>query len=210
MRWGLVGASGNMGVELQKLLGGPHLACDERGCQGEGPLDVIFDFSSPSATHQVCRLVREHRCALVSGTTGLTEEQEKEIIALSQEVAVVRASNFSLGVAVMTKMASLLDEALSSWDCEVLETHHSAKKDAPSGTAKTLATALHRPVMPKSLRLGGVPGDHVLLWASADEMICLSHRAINRSLFARGALLAAQKLLEKPAGLYPFHQLIGV
>lgn len=199
-----------MGVELQKLLGEPHLACDERGCQGEGPLDLIFDFSSPQAQELVCRLVREHRCALVSGTTGLTEEQEKEIIALSQEVPVVRASNFSLGVAVMTKMASLLDAALASWDCEVIETHHSAKKDAPSGTAKTLASALHRSVAPKSLRLGGVPGDHVILWASADEMVTLSHRALNRSLFARGALLAAQKLLHQPAGLYPLNQLIGV
>lgn len=210
LRWGMVGASGRMGNALTGLLGKPALSCDLAGCRGEGPLDVLFDFSRPEATARVVQLVKHHRCPLVSGTTGLNEDQESEIARLAPLVPLCRAANFSRGVALLVSLAGKIDRALHDWDAEILEAHHSAKVDAPSGTALALAAQLTRPVQPKALRLGGLPGDHALYWASAEEIICVSHRTVDRSALARGAVTAAMALQNKPAGNYNFASLIGV
>lgn len=210
LRWGMVGFSGRMGKELTKLLGRPILCCDQSGCKGEGPLDVLFDFSRPDATDTVIELTRRYHCPLVSGTTGLNDEQERRLTCLSATVPLCRSSNFSRGIALLISLAGKIDRALHDWDAEILEAHHSAKVDAPSGTALSLAAQLGRPVQPKALRMGGLPGDHALYWASSEELICLSHRTISRAALARGAVAAALALQNKPAGTYRFASLIGV
>lgn len=209
MKWGLCGASGRMGAELKKLMpDAPCLTLDESGLIEKDRPDVIFDFSSAAAADQVIALCQKHGAALISGTTALSAGQEEALRRLGDQVTVVRGTNFSLGIALMTALAKKIDRALADWDVAITETHHSAKKDAPSGTALTLAAALSRPCAPVSLRLGGVPGDHTALWGNSGEVLSLSHRALNRSVFALGAIKAAEKALNHPKGYFTFHELI--
>jgi len=194
--------------------------------------DVLVDFSAPSALQASLDRAVAAGIPILVGTTGLDDLSGRRIAAAAQEVAVLRAANTSLGVALLAELVERAAAALGpEWDVEILEMHHRAKADAPSGTALTLGDAAARGRGTKlkaekgragtglkreegavgfaSLRGGTVAGDHDVIFAGPEERLILSHRAENRMIFARGALAAARFLAGKPAGLYSMRDVIA-
>ncbi|MHB2026163.1 MAG: 4-hydroxy-tetrahydrodipicolinate reductase [Elusimicrobiota bacterium] len=168
---------------------------------------AVVDFSTPEASLRVLSCAVQARAAAVIGTTGFSAVQSAQIVVLSRKVPVFLSPNFSRGAAVVERAARQAAVALDGYDAAILEIHHKAKKDAPSGTAMRLAKAL-KEVRPDgdvpivSQRLGGVVGDHVVILAGPRERIEIIHRAHSRELFAQGALDAALWLSRKKPGLY--------
>lgn len=189
--------------------------------------DVLVDFSTPAATLQRLAECVKTKTPAVICTTGLGDGEMRKIREASKKIAVLQASNTSVGVAALMRavpeLARLLGEA---YDIEIVEAHHRGKKDAPSGTAITLAQrlaaatgrawpddftfgrkggdALRRPleIGIHAVRGGGVVGEHTVIFASDDDVITVTHRAGSRDLFARGALRAAGFVAKAPPGLY--------
>jgi 4-hydroxy-tetrahydrodipicolinate reductase len=161
--------------------------------------DVVIDFSLPPALPALCDALAHRGIPLVSGTTGLDAEAEAALNRLAEQVPVLWAPNFSLGVMVLTRLARDAARWLADHDVGIIDTHHRAKRDAPSGTALRLGEAIAevrgRPPEYACLRVGGVIGDHVVVLAGPDETLELRHHAQDRRLFARGALTAARWLL---------------
>ena len=167
--------------------------------------DVAIDFSLPRGFDGILALCAERQAALVSGTTGLEPAQRAALQSAAARIPVAWASNFSLGVAVLTDLVERAARTLAGWDCDIVEAHHTRKQDAPSGTALSLgAAAEHGGATPRyaSLRAGDIVGEHLVQFAGAGERIELVHRATNRDIFARGALHAARRLVGRTPGLY--------
>jgi len=194
--------------------------------------DVIVDFSAPAALQASLDRAVSAGIPILIGTTGLDDLATKRIAQAAQEVAVLRAANTSLGIAVLSDLVERAAAVLGEdWDIEIVEMHHRMKADAPSGTALALGEAAARGRGGKaseeqfragtglsrqrgaigfaSLRGGTVPGDHDVVFAGPEERVVLSHRAESRMIFARGALAAARFLHSKPAGLYSMRDVIG-
>lgn len=233
------GANGRMGRALQMLLHDDArfelmAMVNASDAWGNAPkLDVVIDFSSAIGFDAALTHCRDGRVAFVSGTTGLGAAQRVAIDAAAREIPVLCASNFSLGVAVLTRLVREAAAALPDWDMEILETHHARKLDAPSGTALALgrtAAEARRHAFDEvavlsregqvgarpdgaigfaSLRAGDVIGEHTVMLATAGERLELSHRATDRAIFARGALHAAAWIAGKPAGAYKVDDVIS-
>ncbi len=198
--------------------------------------DVVIDFSTPEASLELAQACAERGGpALVIGSTGFTPEQLAGIEAAADKVAVVRSGNFSLGVNILIGLVEHAAQRLDArdWDVEVLEAHHRRKVDAPSGTALMLgeAVANGRDVdladvraAPRdgvgvarnegeigfaALRAGGIIGEHSVIFASDDETLTLSHSAVDRSLFAKGAVVAAAWVRSRKPGLYDMQDVLG-
>ena len=194
--------------------------------------DVLVDFSAPAALQASLERATAAAIPILVGTTGLDELANRRIAQAAEQVAVLRAANTSLGVAILSDLVERAARVLgSSWDIEVLEMHHRHKADAPSGTALALGEAAARgrgnPLRAErgrdgtglkreegaigfaSLRGGTVPGEHDVIFAGPEERLILSHRADSRMIFARGALAAARFLVGKPAGNYSMRDVIG-
>jgi len=177
--------------------------------------DVAIDFSQADSSDEICRAALKHGKPLVIGTTGHSQQQRKTIEQTAQSVTIVLASNFSVGVNVLfwltQKAAELLGE---DFNPEIVETHHTMKKDAPSGTAKTLADILravrNSEIPIQSIREGDVVGEHIVIFSGPGESLELRHRAANRGIFAGGALRAAKWIVDKPAGLYSMQNVLGL
>ena len=177
--------------------------------------DVAIDFSQADSSDEICRAALKHGKPLVIGTTGHSQQQRKTIEQTAQSVTIVLASNFSVGVNVLfwltQKAAELLGE---DFNPEIVETHHTMKKDAPSGTAKTLGEilkAVRSSEIPiQSVREGDVVGEHAVIFSGPGESLELTHRAANRGIFAAGALRAAKWVINKPPGLYSMQQVLGL
>ena len=179
--------------------------------------NVIIDFSHAGAIAEVCRVAAQYRTPAVIGTTGHSPEQKEMIQSAAKEAAIVYASNFSVGVNVLFAVTSKAAELLGdSFDVRISETHHTRKKDAPSGTAKTLAETIkaarkaQRDVPIESIREGEVVGDHTVFFNGSGEQLELTHRASTREIFARGALRAAEWVVGKPPGLYSMRDVLGL
>ncbi len=195
--------------------------------------DVLVDFSVPVALAASLDRAVAAGIPILVGTTGLDDFADSRIAEAARHVAVLRAANTSLGVALMADLVERSARVLGAeWDVEIVEMHHRAKADAPSGTAIALGeaaargrgidlealsdrgrvgTALKRregAIGFASLRGGTVAGDHDVIFAGAQERLILSHRAESRAIFARGALAAARFLHGKPAGLYSMRDVI--
>lgn len=194
----------------QRVLDGvPFFAASE--LSGAPPFDVAIDFSLPEGFDQVLALCQSRGAALVSGTTGLADSQRAALGTASGRIPVLWAANFSLGVAVLAELVERAAAALKGWDVDVVEAHHTQKKDAPSGTAIALGDAAGSSgasVNYASLRAGDIVGEHTVQFTGAGERIELIHRAGNRDVFARGALHAACRLAGKPAGTYQVRDLL--
>lgn len=166
--------------------------------------DVAIDFSLPDAFDGILAACVARRVALVSGTTGLSPAQVEAMDRAGATIPVLWASNFSLGVAVLEDLVRRAARALADWDADIVEAHHVHKKDAPSGTALTLgrAIAVGGGQTPRyaSLRAGDIVGEHTVQFSGPGERIELIHRATDRDIFARGALSAALRLVQRPAG----------
>jgi 4-hydroxy-tetrahydrodipicolinate reductase len=197
--------------------------------------DAVIDFTSPASTVEFAGLAAQARIVHVIGTTGCAPDDVAKITAASRHARVVMSGNMSLGVNLLGVLVRQAAAALSAkgWDIEVLEMHHSKKVDAPSGTALLLGQEAAKgrgidladnsirvrdghtgareegTIGFATLRGGGVIGDHQVIFANDAEMITLSHRANDRSLFAQGALAAARWAFDKKPGLYDMHDVLG-
>jgi 4-hydroxy-tetrahydrodipicolinate reductase len=174
--------------------------------------DVLIDFSQPEAFDAVINICLTRKIALISGTTGIHETQRQQLNDLARNVPVLWASNFSIGVAVLNDLVERAAKALNHWDINITETHHVHKKDAPSGTALTLGKAVQagagKTPSYSSHREGEVIGDHTVQLSASGEFIQLRHNALDRDIFAAGALEAAVRIYQKPNGLYQFSDLL--
>ena len=177
--------------------------------------DVVIDFSQADSIHEICQAASQHGKSLVIGTTGHSPKQRKTIEEAADSVPIVLASNFSVGVNVLFWLAQKTAELLGGdFNPEIVETHHKMKKDAPSGTAKTLAEilkAVRKSEIPiQSIREGDVVGEHTINFGGPGERLELTHRAANRGIFALGALRAAKWIINKPPGLYSMQDVLGL
>jgi 4-hydroxy-tetrahydrodipicolinate reductase len=183
-----------------------------RELSGVPAFDVLVDFSQPEAFDRALALAVARKTGFVSGTTGLTDAQREALVEAAGQVPACWASNFSLGVAVLARLVRQAGQALAGWDCDIIETHHAGKVDAPSGTALTLGAAAGAGgAEPRyaSLRAGDIVGEHVVQFTGIGERIELVHRATSRDIFARGALHAAARLPGREPGLYRVEDLLG-
>ncbi|WP_423162813.1 4-hydroxy-tetrahydrodipicolinate reductase [Stenotrophomonas maltophilia] len=178
---------------------------------GAPVFDVAIDFSLPEGFDPMLALCVERGAGLVSGTTGISSTQRQALEAAAASIPLVWASNFSLGVAVLDELVERAAQALAGWDCDIVESHHTQKKDAPSGTALTLGAAAQRGGAEPhyaSLRAGDIVGEHLVQFTGPGERIELVHRATNRDIFARGALFAARQLQGRAPGSYRVRDLL--
>lgn len=190
--------------------GTPYFAASELA--GVPAFDVAIDFSLPEGFDPVLALCRERGVGLVTGTTGISDAQQAALDAASGQIPLVWATNFSLGVAVLAELVERAAQALPGWDCDIVESHHVHKKDAPSGTALTLGEAAEQGgAEPRyaSLRAGDIIGEHFVQFTGLGERVELVHRATNRDIFARGALHAARQLQGRAPGRYRVRDLLG-
>ncbi len=195
----------------QRVVDGvPHFAVAE--LQGVPAFDVAIDFSLPHGFDTILALCIARGAGLVSGTTGIEPPQREALEAASSRIPVLWSANFSLGVAVLSELVERAAAALPGWSCDIVESHHVHKKDAPSGTALALgACAEQGAATPRyaSLRAGDIVGEHSVQFTGLGERIELVHRATNRDIFARGALHAARQLAGRPPGQYRLRDVLA-
>ena len=174
--------------------------------------DVAIDFTLPAALPGVLDACVASQTALVSGVTGLTDADHAALSAAAATIPLLHEHNLSVGVHVLTALLAHASEWLPpEFSCELVETHHSGKRDAPSGTALSLVDAVgDRPVTTHSLRGGGVIGEHTVHYLGPMERLSLTHRADDRRVFAAGALNAARWLVrQRPGGVFRIADCIG-
>jgi 4-hydroxy-tetrahydrodipicolinate reductase len=244
----LVGAAGRMGRAIeQAVTDAPEFALKARverrdrwpaGASGWSEAaaavlaagDVAVDFSSPGVCVALARLCSERGAGLVTGTTGLDAAGEELLQAAAARVPVLRAANFSLGMAVLRRaLATALDALPPGWDVEIVERHHRMKADSPSGTALALAADAAarggevrcgrgrgrtgpRPageIGVHAIRGGTWVGDHTVLLAGEGEWLELRHVVQDRQAFAHGALAAARFVAGAQPGLYTLEDVAG-
>jgi 4-hydroxy-tetrahydrodipicolinate reductase len=220
----LIGAAGRMGKTVRDLAQGDSEIEIAAQCDLGDAIDasmencdVAIDFSHANAIAEICRAALQHSKSLVIGTTGHSQEERRTIEETTHSVPVVFASNFSVGVNVLFWLTRKTAELLGSdFRPEIIETHHKMKKDAPSGTAKTLGEILRSvdktqpEIRIRSIREGEVVGEHTVLFSGRSEQLELTHRAASREIFARGALRAAKWIVAKPPGLYSMQDVLGL
>ena len=201
-------------------------------CDGEA--DCVIDFSLPEATDKTLDYCRRHQVSLVLGTTGINAQQKQTLTTLSQQVPVVYATNMSVGMnvlfATVGKIAKLLGE---QYDIEIVEQHHRFKKDAPSGSALSLAESIceatdrtsdclvhgrhgndalreQGTIGMHAVRAGDITGIHSITYGTLGETITVNHTAHSRDTFIGGALRAATWLKDKTPGFYSMRDVLGI
>jgi 4-hydroxy-tetrahydrodipicolinate reductase len=198
--------------------------CDIKG-------HVIIDFSRPSALDHIIALGKKNNAGIVVATTGLDPHHQTQLLEASKEIPILLSSNMSLGVNLLLELVQKAAHVLSlQYDIEIIEKHHNAKVDSPSGTAFMIADAINAVLKEKkdyvferassqkkrepkelgmiSMRGGTIVGEHEVIFAGPDEIIEITHKAYSRDIFARGALNAAQFLKDKKPGMYSMNDLI--
>ena len=222
VRVALIGARGRMGQTIVDLANNdPKIDIVAQCDLGDAiepaikNCDAAIDFSNANAIDEICGTALKHGKALVVGTTGHSPQQRQLIEKAAKSLPIVFASNFSVGVNALFALTRRAAEILSSeFTPEIVETHHTKKKDAPSGTAKTLAEVLKAagkgdaPI--QSIREGDVVGEHAVTFVGPSERLELTHRAGSREIFARGALRAAEWVVGKSPGLYSMQDVLGL
>jgi 4-hydroxy-tetrahydrodipicolinate reductase len=200
-----------------------------------GRCDVVIDFSSHNATPGIAELCAQQGKAMIIGTTGLDDAARSRITNCASRIPIVLASNFSTGVNTLFWLARKAAEILGpGYDLEIVEMHHRLKKDAPSGTARSLAdilAAVRQQQLAKvarhgregivgertpeeigihAVRGGDVVGDHTVIFATPGERVELTHKASSRETFANGALRAALWVARQQPGLYDMQDVLGL
>lgn len=171
-------------------------------------VDIIIDFSSNALCMQAVEFALKNKCVFITGTTALSNKTKNRINVLSKSVAVCVATNFSQGMSVVYEIAKYAIEHLSQFDVGLVELHSCLKKDAPSGTAKKIASLLSIKNV-HSLRGGDVAGVHTIYLLGKGEEITITHRAYTKEIFAYGALQAAKIICNKSSGLYSIEELFN-
>ncbi len=197
--------------------------------------DALIDFSAHTSTTDIAGLCARHKKAIVIGTTGHSDDEKNSVLKFKTKIPIVWASNFSTGVNTLFWLTRNAAEILGTdFDLEIVEMHHRLKKDAPSGTAKSLAeilAAVRKQQLEKvarhgrvgivgertaaeigihSIRGGDVVGDHTVIFANAGERLELTHKASSRDTFANGALRAALWVVKQKPGLYDMQDVLGL
>ncbi len=236
----LNGSKGRMGQAIQAIAASEEVevvAAVDAGDALDGALEaceVVIDFSFHEATLPLAQKAAEHGKPLVIGTTGHSAEEKEAIAALTGQIPMVWAGNFSTGVNLLFYLVGKAAKILArDYHPEIIEMHHRHKIDAPSGTAEHLLEIVReaRGLTPEqtrhgregvvgarpddeigmhALRGGDVVGDHTVMFAGPGERIELTHKASDRRIFAQGALRAAHWVLGKPPGLYRIEDVLGL
>lgn len=226
-----------LGVDLGALVGEPQVG---KTVDASPPADfagaaAVIDFTAPAASVETAAKAAQSGIAHIIGSTGFSDAETAALNDAASRIPIVKSGNMSLGVNLL---AALVEEAArrlsDTYDIEIFEAHHRRKADAPSGAAYMLAeaAAAGRGIDLKSaaagvdsgragarargaigfsvFRGGGVIGEHSVSFAAEDEVVTLSHSAIDRGLFARGAIAAAQWALVRPPGLYSMRDVLGL
>lgn len=190
--------------------------------------DVIIDFSHHSTTNDLLKYAISKKLPCVISTTGQTEEEKKAIIDASKIIPIFHSANMSIGIAILADFARKVAAYLPDANIEIVEKHHNQKLDAPSGTALMIADSIKKSrqeaeyvygrhghgkrtdneIGIHALRLGNIVGEHEVIINTGNEAITLKHEAYSRSLFADGALTAAEFLVGKPAGMYDMNAIV--
>ncbi len=224
--------SGNFaGVEY---IGGTTLVSgDEEIANIFQQADVIIDFTAPTASMNHARLAAAHGTAMVIGTSGLSEENEAELKELSKHIPIILAANTSVGVNLLIALVEEAAKRLNNaWDAEILDVHHKHKVDAPSGTSYALARAIEKGRNESakltlsreghtgareqgsigfSVQRGGdVIAENAAIFFGEGERLEITHRAQDRSIFAKGAIKAALWLESKEPGFYAMRDVLGI
>ncbi|MGD2133688.1 MAG: 4-hydroxy-tetrahydrodipicolinate reductase [Maricaulaceae bacterium] len=231
--------SGAVGMDLATFSSGErdvHVAATDDLETAVGNADVLIDVSTATAAAEHAeKLAARGGPAMIIGATGFEPEEDEAIENAAKSIPIVKARNFSIGVSLLAALVEQTAKALDQdWDIEIVEMHHRAKRDAPSGTALMLGEAAaagrgveldERAVKARegmtgarstgaigfaTLRGGGVVGDHEVRFAASEEMLTLSHRALDRTIFARGALTAARWIKGRAPGLYDMRDVVGL
>lgn len=238
---GICGLKGRMGEEIKRCLNGDKEANLAFGIDKEGDLKDLFsrstliiDFSAPSGTKALLESAKTSPKPLLIGTTGLDEKIFDLMQEASASMPVFYATNMSLGVAVLNFLATQAATLLKNFDIEITEMHHRHKKDAPSGTAMTLAQSIagarklnlqkvrvsgrdgfvgarsKDEIAVMSLRGGDIVGRHTVGFYEDGEFLELSHNATSRATFAKGAITIAKWLYSQKAGYYTMNDFLGL
>ncbi|PCJ57634.1 MAG: 4-hydroxy-tetrahydrodipicolinate reductase [Planctomycetota bacterium] len=262
IKLGLNGASGRMGKRISALINqdkncklvsaieypeSPDLGKDIGDINGEGSMGVkisheldttaecLIDFSQPNSTIKMAQVCQKNKIAFVTGTTGLNDAQLKELKDLSEQIPILIGSNMSIGVNLLFRFASQIAKALGDdYDIEIIEKHHRFKKDAPSGTALSIAESIaegikrdlkevgiygregqvgertQKEIALHSVRAGDIVGEHTIIYGALGETIELTHRAHTRDTFASGAIKAGKWLANKDPGLYTMYDVLNL
>lgn len=230
----LIGSSGKMGKAIIDIASQKHeiigfdkkdicnLFHDERKIG-----DVLVDFSSSEITNDLCDYISKTHTPAVIGTTGQTQKELQKIQQTSETLPILLSGNMSLGIALFAKHLQELMKFFPLAQVDILETHHTEKKDAPSGTALLLGNAVQKVTHGKvivgnsvakrkcgdiyvlSRRMGKIVGEHTVFIHTENETFTLSHSAENRKIFAEGALSGCEFVLKKEKGLFSVDDLIG-
>lgn len=193
--------------------------------------DVIIDFSVPVATFKILEYAKKEKIPTVIATTGFTQEEDEIIKDYSKYIPVFKSANMSVDINLMAKIVSELAKVLNNTDIEIVETHHNRKVDSPSGTALFLADTMNsalgdsmnyvynrhdnrkkrekNEIGISSIRGGNIVGEHSVKFFAENEMFEVKHICYSRSVFAEGALKAAEFLAKKTPGLYGMNDLLG-
>ncbi|MBQ4090860.1 MAG: 4-hydroxy-tetrahydrodipicolinate reductase [Clostridia bacterium] len=191
--------------------------------------DCIIDFSHHSATEALLNYAKDNGIPVVLATTGHDERESSLITEAAKSIAIFHSANMSLGVALLCELAKTTARTFPDADIEIIEKHHNRKLDAPSGTALLLARELQKirehafftfgrqgqakrdknEIGVHAIRIGNIVGEHEVIVGTDTQTITLKHEAHSRTLFAEGALAAAEFIISKPAGLYDMHSMIG-
>jgi 4-hydroxy-tetrahydrodipicolinate reductase len=256
MKFGIVGATGRVGQLLMKIIKEKNLELGSVIFEGSANgvvfpqntvitndwktflenCDVVIDFSAPVATEAMVTTAIENKMnkALVIATTGLDDHQKNLIIKASEVMPVLYATNMSLGVAVLNKVVEQVSSILRDFDIEITEMHHRYKKDAPSGTALTLAEHCAKArnldlnkvrvsgrdgiigertkdeIAVMALRGGDIVGRHTVGFYNDGEFLEFNHTATSRETFAQGAVKVATWLASQKAGFYSINDALGL
>ncbi len=240
----VTGAEGRMGSEVRDAIAeksgvqtvlavdqSPTEAEDEENFQeliSEHNADIVIDFTTPEATLRYAEICAGEEVPLVTGTTGLSEEEFEQLEELSLDTAILHASNFSQGIQALRNALQDAVSSLPGYDIEIVETHHNRKTDAPSGTAKTILEDVQAQREVEStvhgregeqprddgeigvhaVRAGNVRGEHRVIIAGNDEVLSINHRSESRQVFAQGAIEAAEWLVKQDKGFYSFEEVL--
>jgi len=195
--------------------------------------DVVIDFSSPEGAVNIASVCLEHQKPLVTGTTGLSEQQQKVIFNLAETVPVVQASNFSVGVNLVNNLLKIAVLVLEKgFDVEIIDIHHRMKKDSPSGTAMSFAKIIaetldqspetikfgregknlsrENEITVHSLRGGSVIGKHEIYLMCKNENIVITHEALSRRVFVDGVLRAVRWIIDQRPGYYTMQHVLNL
>ena len=218
----LIGAAGRMGKTIVDLARTDREIDIVAQCDLGDPIepamqdcDIAIDFSHADAITEICRAALHCNKPLVIGTTGHSQGQRQTIEEAARSLPIVLASNFSVGVNVLFWLTRKAAERFGDdFSAEIVEAHHKTKRDAPSGTAKTLAELLkaarkiENEIPIQSIREGDVVGEHTVIFSGPAERLELTHWAASREIFARGASRATKWIMGRPPGLYSMQDVL--